>query len=149
MQAILSSARMSVLVNGSPTNEFSPSRGLRQGDPIAPYFFLLIGEVLSKFIKVAVRKNLFTGIQLPFSELTIMHYQYADDTILFVKNEFYQIHNHKIILSLFQTITGMSINYSKIHVYHPKNDSSKLDLARDILECQQGSTPFKYLGDWI
>lgn len=61
-QASLSSTRMSVLFNGSPTEEFISSRGLRQGDPIAPYFFSLIGEVLTKLLKAATQKNLFTGI---------------------------------------------------------------------------------------
>lgn len=50
----LSSASVSVLVNGSPTNEFSMSKGLRQGDPKAPFRFLIVAEGLSGLINRAV-----------------------------------------------------------------------------------------------
>lgn len=56
MEAILSTMKLSILVNGSPTSEFSPIRGVRQGDSIAPYLFLLIGEVLSKLLNKAMEQ---------------------------------------------------------------------------------------------
>jgi len=47
VQGCLESATVSVLVNGSPTEEFRPSRGLRQGDPMAPFLFLVVAEGLA------------------------------------------------------------------------------------------------------
>lgn len=44
-------ARMSVLINGSPMQEFAPSQGLRQGGPLSPLLFNLAVEVLSTMIK--------------------------------------------------------------------------------------------------
>ena len=46
IQAILTSARVSILVNGEPTREFIPARGLRQGDPLSPLLYNIVGEVL-------------------------------------------------------------------------------------------------------
>ncbi|PNX83583.1 ribonuclease H, partial [Trifolium pratense] len=51
----------SVLVNCSPTDEFPLERGLRQGDPLSPFLFLLAAEGLNVWMKVMVERNLFMG----------------------------------------------------------------------------------------
>nr|GEZ48666.1 putative RNA-directed DNA polymerase, eukaryota, reverse transcriptase zinc-binding domain protein [Tanacetum cinerariifolium] len=55
----LSSAKASILVNGSPFKEFSCHRGLKQGDPLAPYLFILVMESLHLFFSRAVDEGLF------------------------------------------------------------------------------------------
>lgn len=86
IRALLHSVKMSVLVNGSPTEKFAPTKGLRQGDPLAPYLFLIIGEILTKLISRSQQFGGFQGIKFPFSQDRITYFQYADDTILFVEN---------------------------------------------------------------
>lgn len=147
--ALFQSTRMSILVNGSPTSEFYINKGLRQGYPMAPYLFLLVTEVLSKLINTAKKGNRFIGVQLHFFDTSITHFQYTDDTILFVSNQMDQLLSLKSILSLFQAITGLLINYKKSQLYHPQNELHKLQIARKILGCEQGIFPFKYLGDWV
>ena len=50
----LSTARFFVLVNGTPTGFFQSSRGLRQGDPILPYLFIIVMEAFNCLLKRAV-----------------------------------------------------------------------------------------------
>ena len=54
----------SILVNGSPTGEFSFKRGLRQGDPLSPFLFLLAAEGLNVMMKTIVDNNLYSGYEV-------------------------------------------------------------------------------------
>nr|GEV02103.1 RNA-directed DNA polymerase, eukaryota, reverse transcriptase zinc-binding domain protein [Tanacetum cinerariifolium] len=74
------SAKGYVLVNGSPTPEFQFHIGLKQGDPLFPFLFILIMESLHLSLKKVMNAGLFTGISLDNS-LTISHLFYADDAI--------------------------------------------------------------------
>nr|GFA03306.1 RNA-directed DNA polymerase, eukaryota [Tanacetum cinerariifolium] len=65
VRGIINSAKASILVNGSPTKEFSCHCGLKQEDPLAPYLFILIMESLHISFNRAVDEGLFKGIQLP------------------------------------------------------------------------------------
>ena len=78
IRGCLESARSSVIVNGSPTEEFSPEKGVRQGDPLSPFLFILAMEGLNIAMKSAYEKGLFQGIKIPHSETTISHLFYAD-----------------------------------------------------------------------
>ncbi|XP_022041081.1 uncharacterized protein LOC110943654 [Helianthus annuus] len=64
IMATLQSARASVLVNGSPTREFDCSRGLRQGDPLSPFLFVIAMEALTGIMKKATAMGLFNGIKI-------------------------------------------------------------------------------------
>lgn len=73
---------MSVLVNGSPTKEFSVGRGLQQGDPLSPFLFLIAAKGLSIMFKEAQTLGIFSGHLFPTRGLCISHLQFADDTLL-------------------------------------------------------------------
>lgn len=61
MKACVCGGSMSVLVNGSPTEEINIQRGLKQGDPLAPFLFLLVAEGFSGLMRNAVALELFEG----------------------------------------------------------------------------------------
>ncbi|XP_071728773.1 uncharacterized protein [Rutidosis leptorrhynchoides] len=81
----LKTAFISILVNGSPTREFKIGRGVRQGDPLSPFLFIIAAEGLSWLIKSAVSNNLYCGVEIGKDKILISHLQYADDTIFFGK----------------------------------------------------------------
>jgi len=85
----VSSSSFAILVNGSPTDFFMPSRGLRQGDPLSPLLFLLIMEVLTRMIQAASSGGLILGFTigrsgLSLSSTKVSHLLFANDTIVFV-----------------------------------------------------------------
>nr|GFB95172.1 RNA-directed DNA polymerase, eukaryota, reverse transcriptase zinc-binding domain protein [Tanacetum cinerariifolium] len=76
----LCSGKAFILVNGSPTAEFQFHRDLKQGDPLAPFLFILFMESLHLSFSRAVKAGIFTGIKID-SSLTLSHLFYADDAV--------------------------------------------------------------------
>ena len=140
---------MSVLINGVASREFSPAKGLRQGDPLAPYLFIMVGELLSRLLTRARELSIIDGIQLSNETEPISHLQYADDTILLVKNNEKSVRGVQYVLQLFQIISGLKVNFSKSVVYHPSNKIDKITSWAELLKCATGTIPFKYLGAWV
>nr|GEZ21548.1 cysteine-rich receptor-like protein kinase [Tanacetum cinerariifolium] len=81
--ACLSSALISILINGSPSKEFKMEMGLRQEDHLFPLLFLLVGEVLQVAILEAYNRGLFKGISLSGEGSNLSLLQYADDALFF------------------------------------------------------------------
>jgi hypothetical protein len=80
----IGTATTSVLVNGSPTNEFPLGRGLRQGDPLSPFLFAEGFNVLMDALSV---NNLFTGYKMGNHDpVVVSHLQFADDTLILSEN---------------------------------------------------------------
>ena len=75
----------SVLINGEPKGKIIPSRGLRQGDPISPYLFLLCAEGLSAMIKKEEREGNLNGIAICRRAPRITHMLFANDSIVFCR----------------------------------------------------------------
>ena len=82
IKGLLESSRAAVLVNGSPTFDFKCEKGLRQGDPISPFLFLMVMEVLSWLLEKAKEIGVFKGIDMLDSNIVISHLFYADDALI-------------------------------------------------------------------
>ncbi|XP_022032694.1 uncharacterized protein LOC110933798 [Helianthus annuus] len=82
IKGILESARASVLVNGSPTFQFKSEKGLRQGDPISPFLFLIVMECLSWMLEKAKALEVLKGINFLFDNMDITHLFFADDALI-------------------------------------------------------------------
>jgi len=63
-KSYLESSSISILVNGSPSEQFQPTKGLRQGDPLAPSLFLMLAEGLARVMRVSQQKRLYDGIKV-------------------------------------------------------------------------------------
>ncbi|PNX89146.1 cysteine-rich receptor-like protein kinase, partial [Trifolium pratense] len=83
----VSTATTSILVNGSPTDEFPLERGLRQGDPLSHFLFLLTAEGLNVIMQAMVESNV--GEQ---NHVSVSHLQFADDTLLVGSKTWANVH---------------------------------------------------------
>ncbi|KAI3683245.1 hypothetical protein L1987_83746 [Smallanthus sonchifolius] len=146
VMALLTSSRASVLVNGSPTREFSCYRGLRQGDPLSPFLFILAMEAFSGIIKQASSIGLYHGIVCGNSGPSLSHFLYADDVIFLGAWERSNAINLVRILRCFYLVSGLRINLGKSSLFGTCVDEGDLKEMALIFRCQTGSFPFKHLG---
>ncbi|KAJ0575381.1 putative RNA-directed DNA polymerase [Helianthus annuus] len=142
----LKSGRGSVLINGSPTGEFSFKRGLRQGDPMSPLLFILAMEVVNMFMKKALLLGLFHGVKLPNDGPVLSHLCYADD-VLFIGE--WSEHNAVSInrfLRCLYLVSGLKVNHKKCQLYGVGVDEVEVSRLARVVNCEAGKFPFMYLG---
>ena len=144
----ISTARFSILVNGSAHGFFSSSRGLRQGDPLSPLLFLLIMEALSRMLKRAVDMGYISSFMVGKHngiELMISHLLFADDTLILCGVDSQQIRHLRGVFIWFQAISGLKINLSKSKLVPVGQVPNVTELA-GVLGCKVSELPLSYLG---
>ena len=147
MKWCISIASFSVIINGSPVGFFQSSRGLRLGDPLSPYLFVIGMEVLSCLINRAVDGNYLSGIRVANGrgeDLAISHLLYADDTLIFCEDDLEQL-KLSWILMWFEAMSGLKINLAKSEIIPIGPVNNLVELASE-LGCNIGSFPTSYLG---
>ena len=108
IKGCLNSSTVSVLVNGSPSDEFRLERGLRQGDPLAPFLFLIVVEGLNGMMKQVVEMGKFVGARVGCEEaVDVSILQFADDTVFIGEASLQNMITIKYILRCFEMSTGL------------------------------------------
>jgi len=106
IKGCLESANVSVLVNGSPTSEFNVTRGLRQGDPLAPFLFIVVAKGLSGLVRQTIKANLLVGIKVGRKEVEASVLQFANDTLFLCEDSYYNVFTIKAILRCYELASG-------------------------------------------
>ncbi|RVX06637.1 putative mitochondrial protein [Vitis vinifera] len=107
----ISTAKFSILINGVPAGFFPNSKGLRQGDPLSPYLFILGMEVLSTLFRRAGEGGFLSGCRLRGRggvEMNVSHLLFADDTIIFCKAEKRASFQSKLDLGVVEELEEMA-----------------------------------------
>ncbi|MCH79282.1 cysteine-rich receptor-like protein kinase [Trifolium medium] len=147
MKECVCTARASVLVNGSPTDEFPLERGLRQGDPLSPFLFLLAAEGLNVVMKAMVEQNMFSGYTVgTLNPISVSHLQFADDTLLLGTKSWANVRALRAALVLFELMSGLKVNFNKSMLVGVNIPVSWVNEAATALRCKVGKVPFLYLG---
>lgn len=141
MRDILSTSKSVVPVNGSPGPWINCKRGLRQGDPLSPYLFLLVADLLQTMVRSSGR------VQHPIdSARPCAMLQYADDTLLVMKGELHGAQELLSILQKFSDATRLKINYNKSTMVPIHMENTLAQQCATLFGCNMESFPQNYLG---
>ena len=113
----VTSPSFSVLINGEPTDLFSTSQGLQQGDPISSYLFIIMAEGLGRFIKSQEDMGLVQGWKWHNDIPAYTHLQFVDDTGLMGLATINEAGNLRMILDTYLKASGQKINEGKSSIY--------------------------------
>jgi hypothetical protein len=141
------SVRFRVRINRHDHETFSPSRGLRQGDPLSPYLFLFVGEALSCILKKENAARRITPIKVARGAPGISNLLFADDSLLFFKATREEARVVDSVLNMFQRCTGQLLSPSKCSVLFSYACPTALQSdIKAILKVTSSTFEEKYLG---
>lgn len=135
----------SVKVNGGLEGYFGASAGLRQGDPISPYLFVIAMECLNLCISKYTRDTNFS-YHWRCSKVQLTHLVFADDLMLFCKGDEYSIRLLFQGVNLFSRISGLKPNHGKSQCFFGNVDDGIRTFATTLTGFNVGSLPINYLG---
>lgn len=142
----LISLSISILVNGSPIEEFSMHKGLRQGDPLATFLFLLVAKRISGLMRQASKSKNFQGLVVGKDKVEVSVLQFADDILFFGEVSPNNVMCIKAILVCFELAFGLKVNFFKSNLVGLGVDDLTLSKFVDILNYHCTKIPFVYLG---
>jgi hypothetical protein len=143
----VTSPSFSILINGSHFGLFNTARGLRQGDPLSPFLFILGIEVISHLLLRQESLDLLKGIEIARNCSPITHFLFANDLILFAKATSSKASTLKSCLDKYCMWFGQAINISKSSIHFSKNIAmSTINSISGIFPFKHASVSSKYLG---
>lgn len=143
----ISSVSYSILINGSLGQSFTPHRGLRQGDPLSPYLFILCVEILSCMLKKAEELRLTYGIKIARSAPSITHRFFANDSIIFSKASMRAANTITQIIQAYEKASGQQVNLEKTELTFSKNVPEDVkNSVQERIGVEVAESYEKYLG---
>nr|KYP48323.1 hypothetical protein KK1_030015 [Cajanus cajan] len=143
----ITSVHFQVLLNGNRVGFIVPGRGLRQGDPLSPYLFILGMEGLYSLIHKAELLGNLQGIQISRGAPKLHHLMFADDVFLFFQATEKETKEVASILETFEIASGQAINFDKSKVFLNRHAPLAIhNMLSNILHIQSCEITSKYLG---
>eukprot|EP00253_Pinus_taeda_P025653 PITA_25653 len=143
--SLLSSSFFSILINGIPYATFRPSRGIRQGEPLSPFLFVIVAEGLGRILKSTALSHNLKGLSFNNSP-AFTHQQFVDDNMLFGHPSVQEARNLRDLLSIFSDATGALINQIKSQIFFFITPVTTQNSIAKILGFTIAKLPSKYLG---
>ena len=110
-----------MLVNGELHGDFTPNRGLHQGDPLSPYLFLLCAEGLHSLIQQAKILGSIKGVSLCSVGPKVSNLFFANDSLLFCRANSQEVSTIMEILKQYEEASGQQINREKTQLFFSPN----------------------------
>uniref|UniRef100_A0A803NWD5 Reverse transcriptase domain-containing protein n=1 Tax=Cannabis sativa TaxID=3483 RepID=A0A803NWD5_CANSA len=138
---------ISFLINGTVHGSIKPTRGLRQGDPLSPYLFILCAEGLSSLLRAYQDRNRLKGISISRRAPSLTHLFFADDSLIFCAASRDSCVALRDIFDIYTKASGQAINFHKSSILFSPNVSVQIkDLFLTNLNLQDIPFISKYLG---
>lgn len=145
MKQCYGSVSFSIFLNGESFNYFKSLRGLRQGDPLSPFLFLIVAEALGAMLAKAFQGDLLKGIPMARDGTIISHFQFAEDTLVICRGSMNQMCLLQCVIKCFELVSGLKVNLSKSRIFS-MGQVLNIDIMAELLGCQVDSLPSTYLG---
>ncbi|XP_024178242.1 uncharacterized protein LOC112184205 [Rosa chinensis] len=143
----VSSIRYSFFIRGKPRGHVIPSRGLRQGDPLSPYLFLLGAEGFSTLLQQKQELGLLTGIEVCATAPSINHLLFANDSMIYAQATLENCYELQDVMETYGRASGQLVNFDKSSVAFSKNVSDdRREEVANFLGVQMVEVHEKYLG---
>ncbi|KAK4384363.1 LINE-1 reverse transcriptase [Sesamum angolense] len=146
IEQCVSTATFSVALNGSVHGFFKGSRGLRQGDPMSPYLFVLVMEIWSTLIRYRVQRAAHFQYHWKCKKIGLTNLCFADDVLLFCKADLPSIQVLRDTLTEFAALSGLNVNPAKSQIILSRAVQQERRQIVEYLGFQEGSLPVRYLG---
>jgi hypothetical protein len=144
MSTILATGHTAVLLNDVPGPWIPCRRGLRQGDPLSLYLFIIVADLLHRMVTDAAAPTVLRHPLVDDLECSVI--QYADDTLILLRAEDAQVRCLKVVLDDFAAATGLGINFSKSAFIPINVEEAHAASMVAILGCSVGGFPRHTLG---
>lgn len=143
----VSSTHYSVLLDNSSSGMVFPGRGLRKGDHLSPYLYILCTGGLSSLIKNSLGSGHLHGIKICRGAPIVSHLLFADDSFLFFRANEQEAGTIMDILHKYELASGQAINLDKSEIMLSRNVSQNVrSVLVDVLGVQERFGVSKYLG---
>lgn len=144
IQQCITTTSFSINVNGDLCGYFNGTQGVRQGDPISPYLFVIAMEVFGRLLEQKYEAGSI-GYHPKGRNPKISHLAFADDVMVFFDSSYASLTELNTTLETFHRLSGLEMNRDKSALYTAGTDESKQENL-ETLGFTKGSFPFRYLG---
>ncbi|KAL2224164.1 UNVERIFIED_CONTAM: hypothetical protein Sindi_2992100, partial [Sesamum indicum] len=146
IEECVTTTSFSIGLNGKPHGFFAGARGLRQGDPLSPYLFVLVMEALHLGFLQRIEQDMQFTYHWKCESSKVFQMGFADDLLLLCKADLDSIRVFKEGLDWFAELSGLRLNVQKSHLIISRSAQNLKDQMLDILGFQEGHLPMRYLG---
>lgn len=147
ISSCIQSISYSILVNGEPHSHFAPNKGLRQGEPLSPYLFLLCAKGLHSLIQQAKQVGSIKGVSICRAGPKVSHLFFADDSVLFCRATNQDCNSILDVLHQYEAASSSQINRDKTQLFFSLNtDQPTQESIKTLLGVPASSHYERYLG---
>lgn len=107
----VTSASYRLMINGKRFEVIKPGRGLKWGDPLSPYLFIFVSDVLSRLVTDVVAKKDISPLRMTRSYPALSHMFFVDDSLFFLEATERNIMRIKNIIEAYCRANGQAVNY--------------------------------------